>query len=62
MRKRREELGMLLVELARKLERSPAAISMFEGGFVPKPRTQVQIAEALGTTPEKLWPAEWEAA
>ena len=53
---------MLLIELAEKVGVSPALVSTCEGGFVPKPRTQMKIAEALGTTPDKLWPNEWEDA
>lgn len=59
IRVRREEQGMLLIELAAKIERSPAMLSMCEGGFVPRRATQVQIAAALATTPEALWPGEY---
>jgi transcriptional regulator with XRE-family HTH domain len=59
VRLRREELGMLLIELAAAISRSPAMLSMVEGGFCPKRATQVQIAAALQTTPEALWPEEY---
>lgn len=59
VRRRREEQGMLLIELARRVDRSAALISMCEGGFVPKRGTQVKLAAALNTTPEALWPDEY---
>ncbi len=60
VRLRREELGMLLVELARKIDRSAAFVSVCEGGFVPHAARRQQIAEALETTPERLWPGEYQ--
>lgn len=60
MRKRREEQGILLIELAAQLGRSPAAISSFEGGLVPKRVTQEEIAAELKCSPIDLWPDEWE--
>lgn len=59
VRLRREELGLLLVELAQKIGRSPAMLSMVEGGYVCKRGTQIKIAAALSTTPEALWPEEY---
>lgn len=59
VRLRREEQGMLLKELADAIDRSAALVSMIEGGFVCKRRTQVAIAAALNTTPEALWPEEY---
>lgn len=59
IRLRREERGMLLKELADEIGRSPAMVSMVEGGFVCKRSTQVKIAAALDTTPEALWPEEY---
>lgn len=60
VRLRREELDMLLKELADQIGRSAALISMIEGGFTPKRKTQVAIAAALRTTPEALWPEEYQ--
>lgn len=60
VRLRREELDMLLKELADKISRSAALVSMIEGGFCPKRKTQVAIAAALQTTPEALWPEEYQ--
>ena len=60
VRQRREELGMLLTELAAKLGRSAALVSMIEGGLVPQLKTMKAIAEALDTTPILLWPGEVE--
>ena len=60
VRLRREEQGMLLKELADKIGRSAALVSMCEGGFVPRRTTQTQIAAALHTTPEALWPEEYQ--
>ena len=51
---------MQLIELAALIDRSPAFISQVEGGFVPKPKSQLQIADALETSPDVLWPGEWE--
>lgn len=59
VRLRREEMGMLLKELADEIGRSAALVSMIEGGFAPKRKTQVAIAAALRTTPEALWPEEY---
>ena len=59
VRLRREEMGILLKELADQIGRSAALVSMCEGGFVPKRATQVKIAAALSTTPEALWPEEY---
>jgi predicted transcriptional regulator len=60
VRKRREELGLLLVGLAKLIGRSPAFVSGVEGGYVPKLPAMMLIAEALGTTPIALWPGEVE--
>ena len=60
VRLRREEQGMLLKELADKIGRSAALVSMVEGGFVCRRQTQVAIAAALHTTPEALWPEEYQ--
>lgn len=60
VRRRREQLGMLLVELAEKTGRSPGLISHIEGGYVPKLATMLKIADALRTTPDALWPEEVE--
>lgn len=62
LKARREQQGLLLTELADRVSRSPAFLSMCEGGFVPKPQSQLKIAEALDTTPELIWPDEWERA
>ena len=59
VRLRREELGMLLKELADAIGRSAALVSMCEGGFVPRTSTRQAIATALATTPEELWPEEY---
>lgn len=59
VRIRREELGLLLGELAVTIDRSAPMLSMIEGGYTPKRPTQVQIAAALRTTPEALWPEEY---
>lgn len=59
VRLRREEQGLLLKELADTIGRSPALVSMVEGGFVCRRPTQIKIAAALDTTPENLWPEEY---
>lgn len=59
VRLRREELGLLLVELAAAIERSPAFVSMMEGGFVPHDARRQQVAAVLQTTPQALWPVEY---
>lgn len=64
VRARREQQGLMLKELAEMIredpKRNPAPmLSMIEGGYVPKRRTQVLIAAALRTTPEALWPEEY---
>lgn len=66
VRIRREEQGLLLIELAQRIADqtsngrfSAASLSGIEHGFVPKRHRQVQIAAALSTTPEALWPEEY---
>lgn len=60
MRLRREQLGMQVTELAGKLGRTAAFVSMTEHGYVPtQPARRQQIADALDTTPETLWPQEY---
>lgn len=65
IRQRREELGLLVVELGQQVQRrdgrpiGASLVSMIEGGFVPQRQTQVKIAAALDTTPERLWPHEY---
>lgn len=62
VRQRREQLGMLVGELADSLPnggRSAAFISVVEHGFVPKHFRRLEIATALETTPESLWPEEY---
>lgn len=58
MKLRRLELGMPLHEVAALCGRSKSFISNVEHGFIPKPARMAQIAAALHTTPEALWPAE----
>jgi len=60
MRLRREELGMQVNELAQRLGRTAAFVSMTEHGYVPtQPSRRRQIADVLQTTPEALWPEEY---
>jgi transcriptional regulator with XRE-family HTH domain len=59
---RREELGLQLGELAALVCRSAASVSMIEGGFVPSHERRCQIADALNTTAEELWPDEYRKA
>lgn len=65
VRRRREDQGLKLVELAQLATRADGnsigapLLSMIEHGYVPQRRTQVQIAAALSTTPEALWPEEY---
>ena len=59
VRRRREQLDMLLVELAKEIGRSPAFVSVMEGGFVPAESRRQQVATALATTPQALWPEEY---
>lgn len=58
---RRKELGMHIMTLAKLSLTHASLISNVEGGFCPKPATMGRIAEALKTTPELLWPDEFEA-
>lgn len=70
VRQRREELRMLLVELAAKVDGSlvdgvpvrcsPPLLSHIEANFYPRARTQQAIADALGSTREVLFPLEFE--
>lgn len=60
MRARREELGLMVTELAQALGRTAAFVSMCEGGFVPSQLARrKQIADVLQTSPEALWPEEY---
>jgi transcriptional regulator with XRE-family HTH domain len=58
---RRKQLGMHIEILASKSKCNKALISMTEGGYIPKLPTMIRIAAALETTPELLWPDEFEA-
>lgn len=58
-RKRREELGFTLKEFADKLGRNAAFVSHMEHGYVPQIERREQVAVALATTPDLLWPAEY---
>lgn len=57
---RRKELGLHLTQLADASETHPSLISNVEGGFVPRLVTMEKIAAALLTTPEALWPGEFD--
>lgn len=59
VRQRREELGLRLIDLAEALKRNAAFVSVMEGGFVPHEMRRKQVAVALQTTPEELWPEEY---
>lgn len=59
VRKRREELGIKPRELAHTLGRNAAFVSMMEGGFVPSADRRAQVARALATTAQELWPEEY---
>lgn len=69
VRLRREEMGLLLGELAERVNGSVVngsvvrcstpMLSMIEGGLVPKAKTQQAIAEALSSTREQLFPVEF---
>jgi transcriptional regulator with XRE-family HTH domain len=60
LRQRRKELGMSVTELADAIGRTAASVSMMEGGFVPAEQRQRQLARVLQTTPQALWPEEYE--
>ncbi len=60
VKKRRDELGLTLVQVAERMGRPASMLNTVEGGYVPKEPTQRQIAVALETTPDLLWPDEWE--
>ena len=45
-----------LEDLAKKIGRSKSFVSNVENGYVPKLFRMEQIAAALQTTPQKLWP------
>ncbi len=58
---RRIELGIRIVDLAAAIGRSQGFVSMVEGGFSRlAPARMVQIADALQTTPDKLWPEKFD--
>lgn len=54
----REENGepWRLEDLANAIGRSKSFVSMIEHGYIPRPHRMRQIAEALKTTPQALWP------
>lgn len=62
VRRRREQQGMLLIELADKCEVRPPKLSMIEHGYVPRLQTMIAIADALDTTADVLWPQEFDPA
>jgi transcriptional regulator with XRE-family HTH domain len=57
---RRKELGLHLKVVASRARCSAALLSMIEGGYRPKEPTMEKIAEALETTPQTLWPDEFD--
>lgn len=59
VRLRREQLDMMLIELAKQSSCHAAMISMVEGGFVPGADSRARIAQALDTSPQALWPQEY---
>lgn len=47
-----------LEDLATAIGRSKSFVSSLEHGFIPKPYRMRQVAEALKTTPQVLWPED----
>lgn len=62
VRQRRDELGLTLMEVATRMGRPASMINNVEGGFVPQKDTQLAFAVALESTPDVLFPGEWERA
>lgn len=56
---RRKELGLRLVDVASRVKKSAALISMIEDGYVGKHATLEAVAVALETKPWLLWPDEF---
>lgn len=55
--------GWRLEDLSQRLHKcSKPLLSNIEHGYVPKAARMEEIAKALDTTPEILWPGEYEAA
>lgn len=62
VRTRRQELRLHLKIVANRASCSPALVSMVEGGYIPKPARMLAIASALETSPDRLWPVEFDDA
>lgn len=62
VRRAREAKGLRLEDLAKLVGKSASMLSNVEHFFLPKHATRVKIADALGTTPEALWPDEYPEA
>jgi DNA-binding XRE family transcriptional regulator len=54
--RRRRDLGLSQVDLAKAAKVTQQSISLIEGGRVPRLATAYAIAAALGTTLEDLFP------
>jgi DNA-binding XRE family transcriptional regulator len=54
--------GLSPNDLGRRVGVSGQTIRLAEGGYVPGPRIQFQIAQAFGLRPLDIWPIETQRA
>lgn len=54
--------GASLSSIARELDVAPGTVSIVSRGFRRSRRIERAIADAVGSTPENLWPSRYTAA
>jgi transcriptional regulator with XRE-family HTH domain len=61
--KRAQSLGVTQETVAKRAGISRSYVELVEKGLIPTPSLMTRIADALGSTPEQLWPAshDWES-
>ncbi|MNK98198.1 hypothetical protein D3C87_1185570 [compost metagenome] len=50
---------LTLSDIARQLQVAPSSVTIVSKGFRRSRRIELALANAVGSTPEKLWPARY---
>lgn len=51
--------NLTLSDIARRLDVAPSTVTIVSKGFRRSRRIEMALAEAVGTTPDRLWPARY---
>ncbi|MNR40844.1 hypothetical protein D3C85_1591720 [compost metagenome] len=51
--------NLTLSDIARSLDVAPSTVTIVSKGFRRSRRIETALAEAVGTTPDRLWPARY---